>query len=204
MAIDLSRLFLFRGLQRVAGLGLSTSLALAFGCDSAQQVPGAEVPQSKLGGSIKGSFLVSGVEPVAVSPGDLAKVEGFGLTEDAQVLVGDRPVAIVERQSDRTLTFKMPEGNPGMEVVTIRKGAEQSTHLIIRLASDGEPVLIGGNLKQFCRGERFFTLSGDAVEGERDCLKEAVVCSQEAQTGCLASDDFPVVDRETLAIPRRP
>lgn len=185
--------------HRGALLCLATIAAFGLGCDATQQVPGAQVLDSKLGGSIQGSFLVSSVKPAAVAPGEEATIEGYGLTDDITVLVNDEAAAIVKRIGDRSIVFKIPEGKPGMQTVVVRKDTEETSHPLVRLSDDGSPVVVGGEPKSMCKGEKFFTLTGTEMEGERDCAAAAPACREDGQTDCLASPEFPAADAESLA-----
>lgn len=184
-------------LRLLAVGGLVASLLMT-ACDGNQQVPGATTLDSKVNGSIKGSFLVTSITPAALAPGDTATIEGVGLS-NVEILIDDQPVSIRERQADRSLVFTMPAGDPGLQTLSIRKGGETATNVLIRLAADGSPVVVGGNLKNVCKGERYFTLSGNAIEGQRDCAVAPPRCVQEGDVDCVASNEFPVAEKKTLA-----
>jgi hypothetical protein len=126
---------------------------------------------SNVKGSIAGSFLVSEVSPSAAPAGALIKIIGVGLTEGINLTFGGLPASVTERESDQAIFVTVPEGAPGMQRIEVEKGGEKSSMSFLRLGKEGEAV-VAGALTQVCKGEKFFDIDGNRLEGSKECMAQ--------------------------------
>ncbi len=131
-------------------------------------LPTDNLVKSNLNGSIASTFNVTQMLPSAAAAGADVKLSGLGLSDAVTILVGGVAVAITARDSDKSVHFTVPEGTPGIQTVVVSKGPQSNSLNLLRLANDGAAVL-AGSLSMACKGETYYGIDGQKLEGTRDC-----------------------------------
>ena len=131
-------------------------------------LPTDNLVKSNLNGSIASSFNVTQMLPSAAAAGADVKLSGLGLSDAITIVVGGVATAITARDSDKSVHFTVPEGTPGIQSVVVSKGSQSNSLNLLRLAKDGAAVL-AGSLSMACKGETYYGVDGQKLEGTRDC-----------------------------------
>jgi hypothetical protein len=168
---------------------LSVSLLLT-GCDGV-------VLNGTIDSKINSTFLISSMSPTTAKPNDQISIYGMNFSEDLKITVDGAPVDEVDIKSD-LITFKLPEGRFGLRDIKVTSAKTTSSAPLLRLASDGTPVLSSSDANTICTSETFYTMEGDLVSGTKECKEDFVPCKSKGQSQCLTSKDFPSISLDTL------
>jgi hypothetical protein len=159
-------------MTRVAVQKLVWLLALAAACDKAPSgLSGDKLMQSDVNGSIAGAFLISDVSPSAAKAGSEVTLRGTGLNNDLVVTIGGAVASVVGREGDELVRLLVPDGTPGMQRVEVKKSGEVASMPFLRLSND-EQAIVAGDLASICKGETFYDINGQKLEGAKDCVTD--------------------------------
>ena len=153
---------------------------------------------SSVEGSINGMYLISSIEPNSAAPGTPLRINGSGFSTKTSILIDGQPIVIDQRETDKLMVIKVPDGKPGIASLTVSQGNDRSQVTFIRLSNDSIPVIASADKSLFCKGLKAYSLDGELIEGERDCATPLPQCLNDGDTSCIATSTFPAVDTGSL------
>lgn len=143
---------------------------------------------------------IQSFDRLSAKPGEIVTVSGTNLTDDLDVLVNGIP-AVFHRIDSKSGTVEMPATmEEGMVRITFSRKSKAIANIPLMNGNSVEsmtPTTVP--LDSVCDSYIIKTASNDLARGKANCSRQGTLCTQEGQSDCKATENFPAVVKVDLA-----